>query len=152
MWKGGIPKCIDCGEQTGGYKTTRCDPCYRKHNLGENHHGWKGGNPKCKYCNKQLSKRYIDKCWKCWLEYESIKTWSIRPTNPEKIIQRILAKYFPKEWKYVGNGKVWFGKKNPDFININGQKKLIEVYGDYWHRNDNPQDRIDHFKKYGLIL
>jgi len=37
----------------------------------------------------------------------------------------------------------------PDFININGQKKIIELYGDYWHRNDDPQDRIDLFAKYG---
>ncbi len=53
-------------------------------------------------------------------------------------------------YKYVGNGEVIIGFKNPDFINVNGEKKVIELYGDYWHRNDNPQDRIDHFKKYGF--
>ena len=39
--------------------------------------------------------------------------------------------------------------KIPDFVNVNGKKKLIELYGDYWHRNDNPQDRINLFKKFG---
>ena len=32
---------------------------------------------------------------------------------------------------------------------INGQKKCIELYGNYWHKNDNPQDRIDLFKQFG---
>ena len=35
-------------------------------------------------------------------------------------------------------------------MNINGRKSLIELYGDYWHKNDNPQDRIDHFKQFGF--
>jgi G:T-mismatch repair DNA endonuclease (very short patch repair protein) len=39
---------------------------------------------------------------------------------------------------------------NPDFI-CDEEKKVIEVYGDYWHRNDNPQDRINKFKKMGSI-
>lgn len=72
------------------------------------------------------------------------------PNRPEKIIDTFLTKKYPKEWKYVGNGKAWFGDRNPDFMNINGQKKLIEVYGDYWHRGETGKDRIDHFKKYGF--
>jgi len=35
-------------------------------------------------------------------------------------------------------------------MNINGQKKLIELYGDYWHKGQNPQKRINYFKKYGF--
>jgi len=54
------------------------------------------------------------------------------------------------EYQYVGNGEVWFGGKNPDFINTNGLKKLIELWGDFFHKGDNPQDRIDHFKAYGF--
>ena len=50
----------------------------------------------------------------------------------------------------MGDFQYFIGGRNPDFANINGQKKLIEVYGDYWHENDDPQDRIDHFKQYGF--
>jgi hypothetical protein len=39
--------------------------------------------------------------------------------------------------------------KCPDFVNVNGQKKIIELFGDYWHRGQNPQDRIDVFKPFG---
>ena len=29
MWKGGKPKCVDCG-QTIAHKAKRCDKCYQK--------------------------------------------------------------------------------------------------------------------------
>lgn len=73
-----------------------------------------------------------------------------RPTKPELLLESILNDLYPKEWKYVGDGQVIIGGKNPDFINVNGQKKIIEVFGDYWHRNDDPKDRINLFKKYGF--
>ena len=56
---------------------------------------------------------------------------------------------YPNEWKYTGDFSFWINGKNPDFVNCNGQKKCIEVFGDYWHRNDNPQDRKDIFKEFG---
>lgn len=31
-------------------------------------------------------------------------------------------------YKFVGNGEVLIGRKNPDFVNINGEKKAVEVY------------------------
>jgi hypothetical protein len=67
----------------------------------------------------------------------------------EDKINNFLQAEFPNEWKYVGSGEVWIGAKNPDFININGQKKIIEFWGEYWHRNHSKQDRIDYFKEYG---
>ncbi len=38
----------------------------------------------------------------------------------------------------------------PDFFNINGQKKVIEMFGDYWHQGQNPQDKIDRYAKSGF--
>lgn len=31
-------------------------------------------------------------------------------------------------YKFVGNGKFFIERKNPDFVNVNGEKKAIEVY------------------------
>ena len=31
-------------------------------------------------------------------------------------------------YKFVGNGKFFIDKINPDFVNINGEKKMVEVY------------------------
>lgn len=78
------------------------------------------------------------------------KAFNRRPTKPEELLLKILNNLIPNEYKYVGNGEFILGGKCPDFININGQKKLIELYGDYWHKGQNPQNRIDYFKKYGF--
>lgn len=45
----------------------------------------------------------------------------------------MLQANFPNEWEFVGNGQVILDGLNPDFININGQKKIIELFGSYWH-------------------
>lgn len=74
----------------------------------------------------------------------------LKPNKPEKYLIELLNKNFPNEYKYVGDFQFWLGGKNPDFMNVNGQKKLIEFYGYYWHKDDNPKTRIKHFKKYGF--
>ena len=52
--------------------------------------------------------------------------------------------------KYTGNGVVVISGLCPDFTNCNGQKKVIEMFGDYWHKGQNPQDRIDKFESFGF--
>ena len=43
QWKGGLPKCIDCGTQLSLYTCKRCVPCNAKSKMRENHWHWKGG-------------------------------------------------------------------------------------------------------------
>jgi hypothetical protein len=71
------------------------------------------------------------------------------PNKAETKLDGILQKAFPNEWKYIGDGKVLIEGYSPDFININGKKQIIEMFGDYWHKGQNLQDRIDLFNKYG---
>lgn len=77
--------------------------------------------------------------------------WKKRPTRPEGVMKDILDKYM-MSWKYVGDGKFWLRTKkqnrNPDFINI-FQRKIIEVYGNYWHKFDDPRDIIAEYAKIG---
>lgn len=69
-----------------------------------------------------------------------------------------MNRLFPNEYRFVGDGSFWIGGKNPDFINVNGQKKIIEMFGDYWHsrevtgtsKRSHLQERIKHFAKYGF--
>ena len=68
-----------------------------------------------------------------------------RPTNPEKVFDELTPEYV----RYVGNGKWWRNRHNPDF-KVTGQNKVIEIYGDYWHRNDDPKDRIREYEEMGL--
>ena len=78
-----------------------------------------------------------------------IKSWKLQPNKPELLLQSILQELYQNDFKYVGDGEVIIAGKCPDFINVNGKKQIIELYGDYWHRNDNPEDRIKIFEPYG---
>jgi len=78
-----------------------------------------------------------------------MKGLQIKPNKPEQIIIDLINKY-NLPYKYVGDGQFILGGKCPDFINVDGQKKLIELYGDFWHQGENPQNRIDYFKQFGF--
>ena len=73
-----------------------------------------------------------------------------RPTKPELKLTKILNEEFLGEWMYSGDGQVWIVRMNPDFWNINGRKMVIELYGDYWHRNDDPKIRVRNYKRHGV--
>ena len=82
----------------------------------------------------------------------------ISPNRPERKLRNGLNKMFPGEYKFVGDGQTFIGGKSPDFINVNGQKKIIEMFGDYWHSKkvngrtkiQEENQRIKHFAKYGF--
>jgi hypothetical protein len=90
-------------------------------------------------------KEYRDKMTRCAkqkFENETQKNKQIRamrmgaqvkPTSPELDVLGILDDLYPKQWKYVGNGEVVISGKNPDFINTNGKKQIIEMFGTYYH-------------------
>lgn len=61
-----------------------------------------------------------------------------------------LIKTYNLPYKYVGDGSTIIGGKVPDFINNNGEKKLIEIFGDYWHDPKDIEIRRHHFAKYGF--
>jgi hypothetical protein len=42
-WKGGKPKCIDCGKQLTSYSAKKCKGCYSKTMTEENNPCWRGG-------------------------------------------------------------------------------------------------------------
>ena len=74
-----------------------------------------------------------------------------KPKNKlETRVEQILDWLCSREYKFVGDGKFFIETKNPDFININGQKKVVEVYGDYWHEPEEEQERIKLFAQYGF--
>ena len=77
----------------------------------------------------------------------------IKPNQDELYLDAILQLNFPKEWKYVGDGKVWIEGKNPDFINCNGKKIVIEYNGYKGHGQhtlEKDQAKTEHYAKYGF--
>jgi len=71
------------------------------------------------------------------------------PNKSELYLGDILEEMYPGEWRFVGNGQIIINGKCPDFININGQKKIIEFYGENWHRGDDPEARKNVFRPFG---
>ncbi len=62
------------------------------------------------------------------------------PNNPERRMIEIINK-FNLPYKFVGNGALLIGGFNPDFVNYDKQKILIEIFGDYWHKRPDWERR-----------
>ena len=69
----------------------------------------------------------------------------VKMTSPERKLLNILG----PDWAFVGNRKLKIGQVFPDFANIKNGRLLIELYGDYWHRGQDPQERIELFEHLG---
>jgi very-short-patch-repair endonuclease len=72
------------------------------------------------------------------------------PNKAEQKLARFLDNRFPGDWKFVGDGSFILNGYNPDFINVNGKKLIIEMWGDYWHHGEDPADRAKVFEPYGF--
>jgi len=71
-----------------------------------------------------------------WLReggFEKLHRYHPGPNNLELELLRLLSKVFPGEWKYTGDGSFKLGNYIPDFVNCNGKKLIVELFGDYWH-------------------
>jgi len=55
-----------------------------------------------------------------------------RPNKLETELINLFAQY-KLPFIYVGNGSLFIGGLNPDFVNTNGQKQVIELFGHGFH-------------------
>lgn len=103
--------------------------------------------------SEKMKEKWLDEKWAEFF----MKRCEIKPNRKEIKLNNLLCSLFPNEYKYVGDGQFFLAGKCPDFININGQKKIIELFGDFWHskeitgrdREKEEQQRINLFAKYG---
>ena len=56
-----------------------------------------------------------------------------RPNKMEEYLGKLIETACPNQYRYVGDGQIIINTLCPDFINVNGKKKVIELFGDYWH-------------------
>lgn len=86
------------------------------------------------------------------------RTKQASPNTKEKLLEAVLNKNFPGEFKLnVKNGLI-IGNKVPDFVNVNGRKVLVELFGDYWHstritgksKEAEEATRKSHFNSWGF--
>lgn len=69
------------------------------------------------------------------------------PNGPETKLLRFLEALSPGTWKY-NHKSLCIDNKFPDFYHTE-LPLLIEVYGRYWHKDDDPADRIAFFELRG---
>lgn len=153
-------KCPFCQARTGNFipwnKNKKLSKTHKK-NISKSHIGKKlstktkklmseaqkklWSNPKYKMkLSKERKNRYKDINYKTgWLK-KMLFFLKIKPNNKEFLLFKILKTLKLKKYQYVGDGKFLLGGFNPDFINIK-DKKIIELYGDYWHNLENSKKR-----------
>lgn len=106
----------------------------------------------CKQQSKELKNRISRLAKLRWQDPEffkkSFKAFSRRPTSLEKQMMEIIRKY-NLPYKYTGDGSFLIGWKNPDFVNTNSEKKVIEVGNIYHHPYPYAENRAKHYAKYG---
>lgn len=80
-----------------------------------------------------------------------MKVRGVRPNRPEQFLIAFFRTH-SLPFKYVGDGQVILGGKCPDFINIDGKKQLIELFGTYWHEPSEVATKAKHFQQFGFEL
>lgn len=68
------------------------------------------------------------------IQAKAVRALHKHPNKWELKASQLIEKACPAQYKFVGDGTFMIGNYNPDFVNVNGQKKLIEVFGEYWHK------------------
>ena len=125
---------IECSPQAISRALKRFDIKIR--DLSESHKGQPSGFK---------GKHFSDESRRKWF-----KSNNFSPNKQEIKLQNILNEVLPNEYLYVGDGDFILGGRCPDYLNINGQKKLIELYGDFWHKGEDGIERVEYFKSFGF--
>lgn len=95
---------------------------------------------KKRWANPEFRQAVIPKCLTCQ-----------KPNKSEQF----LIDFFQEHnlpFRYVGDGEFILGGRCPDFLNTNGNKQLIELFGAYWHPLFDTAKRTEHYKQYGFSL
>ena len=78
-----------------------------------------------------------------------LKASAIRPNSWELKLDSIIQSILPNEYHLNVLGDVVIDKAIPDFVNVNGQKKIIELFGERWHAKIDEQKRKERFGQFG---
>lgn len=89
---------------------------------------------------------------KIWQDPEFQRIMAIaRVLKPNKL-EQFFDELTPKYIYYVGNFTFFIVTKkqthNPDF-KIKGQRKIIELFGNYWHKGEDPKELIKEYAEAG---
>lgn len=115
----------------------------------------KGRHFKCsKSARVNMSKGALKRLLNPALKLKTLKNLFHRriPSSLEEMVIGLASRH-RLPLRYVGDGSLWIGGKNPDFIYLQG-REFLEVYHtrDVRKPIDYRQQRIDHFRKFGYSV
>lgn len=90
--------------------------------------------------------------WRHPIKRQRIIKALLEMRSPNKLEQKllsILSIAYPNEWKFVGDGQLIIAGRCPDFVNVNGKKLIIELFGECWHKPSDELIKKRLFAKYG---
>lgn len=113
--------------------------------------------------SKEERKSFSLECSKRWASLpEEVKATRIKSiikglepgklNRPESVLGIYLERNFPGEWAYNGQCQAGFviGGKVPDFVNINGKKSVVDMFGNFYHSKEEEVSRVEYFRKFGF--
>lgn len=123
------------------YLTGKEHQFYGKHIWKNKKHPMTGTHPKGHWLGKHRSDKTKQKLrvgqLKLWQNEEyykkMIELFQLKPNGSELYLDYILQNNFPDEWWFVGDGQMTLSGLCPDFVNVNGKKLIIELFGEHCH-------------------
>ena len=75
-----------------------------------------------------------------------------KPNKAELALEQILDELFPNQFAYNGDFRlgITLDRQIPDFVNVNGKKQVIELFGHYWHQSPG-RGATTKIKRYGKL-
>jgi len=71
-----------------------------------------------------------------------------KPNKQETRVLNFLNRKYPNCWCWNG-GWLTFEGKIPDFIHEPSKLKIIEFFGNYWHKLEEEEEKIKFYAKFG---
>lgn len=86
--------------------------------------------------NEKTRQLWQDPEWKAQMLKKLRDAFQKKPNTLE---QELIALFRENNmpYEFVGDGKIVINGLIPDFINVNGEKKVIEFFGEYWHSRED---------------
>lgn len=66
------------------------------------------------------------------------------PNKAETFLDQIIQEACPNQYKYTGDGTFLIDNLNPDWTNVAGQKKVIELFGEEYHDPEKAPRKINY--------
>lgn len=91
-----------------------------------------GIKPDTTAANIRTRQLWADPEWKAMMLKKLRSAFQKKPNTLEQELITLFAEN-EMPYEFAGDGKIVINGLIPDFINVNGEKKVIELFGEYWH-------------------